>query len=285
MPSMLTLGGYLTSRRPISLVREAVRTRQPFDELMVPVGCLESDLAMGLPDLQRYTIGLITLGVWGLAPAVRDRVESGSIEPIEWGVTSVLRSFQAGGRLEPTARGRFRPPTFGAPLDSDGLPVTGSMRELPARRPDVAYLHVPYADPVTGRAWAYGAGVDLIIAVAARKLVISYDIAVSEPPHLPNRFIVPRHLVGELVHRPFGGFPTNSYPLYGPCGPFYPRYIGIFDERRDSWRSEALCGEDDRAFIRRFASDDDLSLTIGFGPAPTPEVVRHRKELMAWLMN
>lgn len=283
MVGMLTLGGYLTSRRPISLVREAVRNREPFEELMVPVGCLETDLALGLRSLKRYTIGLISLGVWGLAPTARHRIETGDVEAVEWGVTSVLRSLQAGGRLEPSARGRFRPPTFGSPIDGDGLPTTPVYREIPARRPDVAYLHVPYADPVRGVAWGYGLGVDMIIGAAARSLVISYEIATAAPPDLPNRFVIPRHLIGDLRHRPFGAFPTACYPLYGPCAPFYPRYFDLFDARADAWRDDDLCGDDDRAWVERFVRDDDLDRTIDFAEAPTAEIAGHRRELLQWL--
>lgn len=285
MNRMLTLGGYLTSRRPISLVREAVRDALPIDELMVPVGCVETDLALGLRSLRRCTIGLISLGVWGLAPTARHRIEAGEVDAVEWGVTSVLRSFQAGGRLEPSIRGRFRPPVFGHPLDDDGLPTTPVYRELPGRRPDVAFLHVPYADPVRGIAWGYGLGVDLIIGAAARSLVISYEVAVESPPNLPNRFVVPRHLVGELRHRPFGAFPTACYPLYGPCAPFYPRYLRLFEERGDAWRDDTLCGDDDRNWVSRFTEGDDLHRTIGFAAAPSEEVATHRRELMQWLMQ
>lgn len=285
MTRMLSMGGYLTSRRPISLARQSVREQHAFTDILATVGCLEADIALGIPSIRRVTIGLLTLGVWGLAPTLRSRVESGDVEPIEWGATTCLRSLQAGARQEYVARGRFRPPFYGAPLDEAGLASTQSLREVKATRPDVAHIHVPYADPETGYAWGYGVGYDMILASAARRIVVSYDVATKSPPNLPNRFVIPRNLRAELVHRPFGAFPTGCFPLYGPCAPFYPHYLRRFSERPDAWAGSDICGQEDREFIHAVASAEDLDVTIGFGAAPVAEVSNHRKELMSWLSN
>lgn len=277
------LGGYLSSRRPVSLVRSAVRSGEQINIIIVPFGSIETELVLGVSTVQKLVYGVISLGVFGLAPLVRQKVEAGLVETVEYGATSLLRALQAGARQQPYALSRTHPPFLGPFLDEDGLPRQEQVSQIPSWRPTVAYIHVPYADPQQRRAWVYGIGPDLIMAAAARKTHVTFDVAVEQPPRLPNIFTLPPHLITSLENRPFGAFPTHCYPLYGAYPPFYADYIDTFHGMSgEQWREQFISPSDEQ-FIRSAVEKQDRERLMNFGPAPDRHIAMHREELLTWL--
>jgi hypothetical protein len=159
----------------------------------------------------------------------------------------------------------------------NGVPGLAAVSAL---RPDVGLLHVPYADPATRTAWGYGVGPDLMLAAACRRLHVSYDVATSAPPPLPNRFAVPPHLIHRLEHRPLGAFPSACWPLYGPYAPFYAEYAER--ARQEDAPVPSAIAEADLEFVRR-ALRHDAGAILGFDGPPASAVHDHRRELERWL--
>ncbi|MGH8883137.1 MAG: hypothetical protein ACRD0P_38305, partial [Stackebrandtia sp.] len=209
--------GYQLNRRPVGLI---LRSRQewPWTSAYTVFGSIESDLAATVDRLRHMTYASVSLGPFGLAPTVRRRAERGDLSVSPVGGSAIIA-----GLCRQAGRGAMA----GRPLDPmDGPPLSARGDAVPARQVGgTVLLHVPFANPDTGYAWGYGPGLDHLFASAARKLVVSYDVAVAIPPALPNSFVIPPDGITELVHLPYGAFPSSSWPLYRTAAPFLAEYV------------------------------------------------------------
>lgn len=272
----VAFGGYEFQRRPVALARRVARGQLDPEALIAAFGGIETDIAVRNPSVQELSYGTLTLGVYGLAPAATARVTAGQVRTHEYGATSILRSLQAG------ARELHHMPSYAVPPSArnhDGR-IIGNLAAL---RPKLGLLHVPYADPVTGYAWGYGIGPDLLLAAACEQVVVSYDIAVATPPMVPGAFVIPPNMVAGLIHQPLGAFPSGAYPLYPPYAPFYETYFRAESHRTS--RTSPVVEADDRSFLKRFLQLDDLRLLLPATNNVAVEIRKHRKDLSAWIQT
>ena len=282
----LGLGGYLNSRRPVSLVRDRLREgRTEYESLVVVFGGIETELAVNLMEISRIVFGVVSLGILGLCPSVRRRVEAGEVAAEGYGATSLLRALQSGSRSEagfPVGEALHRG------LRSRGVASVGpsGRREIPSCTPDESFVHVPFGNGHKGIAWGYAPGPDLMLTAASSRVIVSYDIEVEEPPPLPNLFIIPTHLISSLEHRPFGAFPAASYPLYGPCVPatvtYLEEYYSIDGGNHETFVN-SLAALTDREFVAQYSSRKELDQIIGVGLHTHPSAEEYAERLIEWI--
>jgi glutaconate CoA-transferase subunit A len=208
--STLGLAGYQLARRPVGLVlKTKSEGRWEWDSAFTVFGSVETDMAVSIPNLRSLTYASVSLGIFGLAPTVRRRAETGSLTVFPRGANDLVYAL-----AREAARSE----------QDDRTSVNGQDVLTQRLRLDAVFMHLPFANPKTGYAWGYAPGLDFLFASVAERLVISYDVAVESPPLLPNLFVMPPDAIASLIHMPFGAFPTSCWPLYGMSAPFLAEY-------------------------------------------------------------
>jgi glutaconate CoA-transferase subunit A len=216
------LGGWIFYNTPMALVRALVRAGRRDLGLVPAPGSIGPDLLIGAGVVSRVHCVFITFEHLGLAPQFRRRAEDGTLSVLEMdgaGLAGGLRAaatdlpympiFDLGTDLPRVNPEWYRP-----------LPPVGGRRFLavPPLKLDVAFLHGQQADEHGNVQLLGGAFFDPLIALAARRVIVSVDRLV------PNRVIrraasrtkLPGYLVHGVVETPRGAHPTGSHALYDP---------------------------------------------------------------------
>ncbi|MGI6413093.1 MAG: CoA transferase subunit A [Syntrophomonadaceae bacterium] len=99
---------------------------------------------------------------------------------------------------------------------------SGPIALVPAAQPDVAFIHVQFADK-SGNAQIWGVGInDDLIARAAQKVVITCEkiIPSSEIRKIPGMTAIQSYCVAGVVEVPFGSHPLGVAGFYWTDMPF-----------------------------------------------------------------
>ena len=227
---MLALGGITLYRRPVSFVRALLRryleTGLPKDiTLLTFTAGLESDVLVGSGMVSRIRTCYFGLEIFGLAPMFTYYANRGQIEVIEESEASL-----AAGLRAQMANVGFMPARAWLGTDLTVLrpevrtvldPYSGEeLIAFPAIQPDLAVIHALQGD-LDGNAIIGGnKGVDLELAVTARKVVVTSEEILPELKHAD--------LVAPFVHHiasaPFGALPSSCHPLYPLDGSAFLQY-------------------------------------------------------------
>lgn len=219
--AVIGIGGFVTSNKPMALLRALMRQRRRNLTIAVAAGSLEIDLLLGLDMVRR----LITsyAGAESIAPvaplfaarAGRD-VE---LEEVDLGTFAQMLRAQAlripfmpvrgpVGTDLPRLNPRLRPiedPFGGPPLYA-----------APALELDFALLHATQADP-HGNVQHLGATfVDALVARAARRVIVEVERLVpnEEIRRRPGDTTLPAAFVDQVVVAPYGAHPFASHGGY-----------------------------------------------------------------------
>ena len=216
----VALGGGLSNREPMALVRELVRQRRRGLRLVGSAHGIDVDLLVAggcVSVVEESYVGYEQ--DFGLAPAFRRAAESGAVEVRETCCYTLLQQLRAAEMGLPfmPVRGivgsdilRLHP-EFG----QIECPFTGQrLVAVPALAPDVALLHVPVADRVGNCALPRPVVLDERFAYASAQVVVSAE-RIVEPGGLSDAEVtLPYYTVGAVVAAPFGAHPTSCYPHY-----------------------------------------------------------------------
>jgi len=218
------IGGWGPRRKPMSLVRELVRSDVK-DLTVVAYGGPEVGMLCAAGKVKKLVYGFVTMDAIPLEPNFRKAREAGAIEVMEldegmfqWGLRA------AGMRMSflPTRCGLgtdvlARNPelkTVQSPYDDGEVYVA-----MPALKLDVALLHVNEADRL-GNTLTRSADplFDDLFARAATQCFVSTErlvdrLSLDEQSARFNQF--ERYLVTGVVHAPCGAHPTYNGPDYG----------------------------------------------------------------------
>ena len=149
---------------------------------------------------------------------------------------------------------------FGQGMD---CPFTGErLLLLPALEPDVALIHVQRADAY-GNAQLDGLQfMDLDIAMAARRVILSTERIVSNDQirRAPDQTKIPFFTVDAVVEVPFGSAPHECYGIYEP-------FFKHMDDYAAATRDDAEAGV--KQYLERYYREtrrlEWLSLVAGHG--------------------
>jgi len=219
--SYLAIGGFGAVRIPNAIVHEVVRQRKKDLGFLGHTSTHDFQLLAAGKCFNRldaaYVVGLEARG---LSRVARKYMESGEVKVTEW------TNFALATRLKAAADGA----SFGLTrcmLGTDTFkmsaakevecPFTGKKyAAVPALWPDVAAIHVHFADKY-GNSIIRGISVaDLELARAAKRLIITAERIVNNSAirDRPTVTSIPFYLVDAVVEVPFGSYPGNMPHLY-----------------------------------------------------------------------
>ncbi len=211
----VALGGFLSTRHPMALVRALLRRNVRDLVIIAPAGGIDADLMIASGAVRKIIFGACSLDLAGPAPAFRRAAESGTVATVDYGVASLYRAFEAGWRGLPAQPARYL-------LGSAMRPYHPARNHrdradlvcLPALRPDVALIHADRAT-VDGDVRFLVPALDMALAWASERVIVSVERVVdrSSGAHWGSAGIARDH-VHVLVEAPWGAHPCSCPPEY-----------------------------------------------------------------------
>ncbi|WP_211230637.1 CoA transferase subunit A [Alicyclobacillus herbarius] len=243
--STVAIGGSSLSRKPMALIRALARSSVKDLRLIVDVGGPDVDLLLGTGSVAEVIYAFVGFEVLGLAPHFRRARQKGTARFEEWTEYTVMAGLDATIKRVP-----FLPTHAG--LATDVLSVNHSFRRfkdpfhgeelvaVPALKPDVALIHVNYAD-AKGNGVILGDGhVDVLCAKAARRTYMSCERIISSDElqrYGRDVQVLRVHTTG-VVELPWGAHPTGCAPDYRADLRHLQDYLK-YSANEDAWREYA----------------------------------------------
>lgn len=214
----IAVGGAILCRQPMALLRELVRQGRRDLTLQARLAGLGVDLLVGGGCVSRVESACQGLGGFGPAPNFRRAVGADTVESRDVTEGSMIGRFEAAASGLPFYPLRPRPGTD--LVDSPDIaliedPFTrdrvGALR--PAV-PDIAVIHGYFADEagnVQHPACHGGDNVDILIAKAAKKVIVTVEqvVSCSEVARRPHQTYIPHDWVDAVVEAPYGAHPGS----------------------------------------------------------------------------
>lgn len=243
----LGLGGMTMYRRPVAFVRELLKHAHGSASasaysltLLAFTAGYESDLLVGAGLIKRVRSCYFGLEVFGLAPMFTQAANLGNIEIVEeteaslaFGMRAALADvgFMAGRGWLGTDLLMLRPDvkTIADPYSGETLVA------FPAVQCDVAVIHALKADRAGNAVIGSNQGVDIELAMLARKTIITAEAVVDKL----ERADIPSPAVTAVAHAPRGAWPTSCHPFYPVGGGEILKYIDACNSEQfdEYWRS------------------------------------------------
>jgi len=218
--ALVALGGGLSARLPMALVRELIRQGRRGLHVVGSAHGIDVDLLIATGAIAVCEESYVGFEQdLGLAPAYRRAAETGAIEVRESCCATILAQLRAA--------------EFGVPF----LPVRGvkgsdirrlhpEYRELvcpftgetlvvvPPLRPDVALIHAPLGDRRGNLHLEQPYVLDEHFAAASREVIATVERIGSAQEVAAAGVTIPAHLVSAVAEVPYGAHPTSCYPAY-----------------------------------------------------------------------
>jgi glutaconate CoA-transferase, subunit A len=250
---MIALGGGLSARLPMAIVREMIRQGRRGLHVVGSAHSMDVDLLIAVGAIRRCEESYVGFEQdLGLAPAYRRAAEGGEIEIAESCCVTMLTQLRATEMGLPflPVRGvkgsdlRRLHPEYGEVT----CPFTGEVLvAVPALRPDVALLHAPIGDRYGNLHLDQPYVLDERFAGASAMVVATVDRVVSTEEVIHAGVTIPAHLVAAVAAVPYGAHPSSCYPNYA-----YDR------EHLAEYVQAAQSGGDDLAkYLQQYVFDVD----------------------------
>ncbi len=218
--TMIALGGGLSARLPMALVRELIRQGRSGLHVIGSAHGIDVDLLVAAGALAVCEESYVGFEQdLGLAPAYRRAAESGAIEVRESCCATILSQLRAAEFGLPflPVRGvkgsdiRRLHPEYGEVT----CPFTGeTLVAVPPLRPEAALIHAPLGDRRGNLHLDQPYVLDERFAAASRNVVATVDRIVGSEEVERAGITVPAHLVAAVAEVPYGAHPTSCYPGY-----------------------------------------------------------------------
>lgn len=221
----VALGGCTMSRTPTAMIWALIRTGRRDLTVSRSIVSSEGDWLYASGASSHIVTSWFSQGiVWGVSKVMRHYTETGAARFTEWSHMGLGLRYRAGAMGVPFIPARSMIGSDVAERLGDAVkqmecPFTGEkLLLLPALNPDVALIHVQRADPY-GNAQIDGLQfMDIDIAMAARRVILTTERIVSNDQirRAPDRTRIPFFTVDAVVEVPFGSAPHECYGLYEP---------------------------------------------------------------------
>lgn len=240
----VAVGGCTMSRTPVAMVWALIRAGRKDLTVSRSIVSTEGDLLYAAGASRHIVTSWFSQGiVWGISKVMRHYTESGAAKFEEWSHMSMGLRYRAGAMGVPfiptrSMLGSGVREVVGDSAKDMVCPYTGeTLLLLPALNPDVALIHVQRADEY-GNAQLDGLQfMDLDIAMAARRVVLTTERIVSNDQirRTPDLTKIPFFTVDAVVEVPFGSAPHECYGLYEP-------FFGHLDSYAKATKDDPVAG-------------------------------------------
>lgn len=280
---IIALGGKLSAREPMGIVREIVRQGKRSLHSIGGAHGMDVDLLCAggvLGIVQHSYVGFEA--DFGLAPNYRRACESGSVKVKETdcaAMTMQLRAAQFGLPFMPTPLVAGTDILkFNEEITQMTCPFTGQKVNLvPAMRPNVVILHAHKADEEGNIKILPPFFADAMLAETAEKVIVSVEEIISRDEMKKIGSTIPYYLVAALVELPLGAHPTSCYPSYTYDRAHMDMYVKAAQRGGDAFRSEYM-----DPFVYRCKSHADYLEAIG-GDRKQNDLTRWSENKDCWL--
>lgn len=218
--ALVALGGGLSARLPMALVRELVRQGRTGLHVVGSAHGIDVDLlvAVGAVDVVEESYVGFEQDL-GLAPAFRRAAEAGTVEVRETCCATVLTQLRAAEQGVPFLPVRGVKGSDVRSLHAEyaevTCPFTGEVLvAVPPLRPDVTLLHAPVGDRHGNLHLEQPYVLDERFAAASAAVVATVDRLGAPDEVAAAGVTIPGHLVAAVTEVPFGAHPTSCYPGY-----------------------------------------------------------------------
>jgi glutaconate CoA-transferase subunit A len=218
--ALVALGGGLSARLPMALVRELVRQGRRGLHVVGSAHSIDVDLLVAAGSLAVCEESYVGFEQdLGLAPAYRRAAQTGAIEVRESCCGTILAQLRAAEFGLPfiPVRGvkgsdiRRLHPEYGEVT----CPFTGeTLVVVPPLRPDVALLHAPLGDRRGNLHLDQPYVLDERFAAASRNVVATVERIAAMEEVAAAGVTIPGHLVTAVAEVPYGAHPSSCYPAY-----------------------------------------------------------------------
>ena len=218
--SMVALGGGLSARLPMALVRQLIRAGTDDLHVVGSAHSIDVDLLVAAGSISVCEESYVGYEQdHGLAPSFRRAAQQGSLEVRESCCDTMLTQLRAAEMGLP-----FLPVHGVKGTDIEALhpeysrvtcPFTGeSFVAVPPLAPDVALIHAPIGDRSGNLHLEQPYVLDERFAVASAMVIATVDrIAPTEEVQAVG-IVIPFYRVAAVAEAPFGAHPSSSYPGY-----------------------------------------------------------------------
>lgn len=243
----VAIGGGLSSREPMAVVRELIRQGRRDLRLVGSAHGIDVDLLC-----QAGAVGASAESYvgfehdFGMAPGYRRAIESGAAVAEDSCCYTIVQQLRAAAMGLPFMPIRSVRGTDFETLHPEYVPMrcpfTGQdLLLVPAITPDVAIIHAQYGD-VHGNLRIEGPPVaDRLFARASRLVLATVErIVTNDEIQTRGGVTIPYFYVTAIAEVPFGAHPTACYPFYAYDRPHTARYIAAAKAGPDTFRREYL---------------------------------------------
>jgi glutaconate CoA-transferase subunit A len=229
--SVVALGGGLSARLPMAMVRELIRQGRRGLHVVGSAHSIDVDLLVAAGALAICEESYVGFEQdLGLAPAYRRAAENATIEVRESCCATILAQLRAAEYGLP-----FMPVRGVKGSDIRGLhpeygevtcPFTGeTLVAVPPLQPDVALIHALLGDRYGNLHLDQPYVLDERFAAASRNVVATVERLVGTEQVRSEGITIPAHLVAAVCEVPYGAHPTSCYPAYAYDRPHLADYV------------------------------------------------------------
>lgn len=218
--SVVALGGGLSARLPMALVRQLVRAGTSGLHVVGSAHSIDVDILVAAGAIAISEESYVGFEQdHGLARAFRRAAEDGAIQVREsccYTLLTQLRAAEMGLPFLPVRGVKGSDilalhPEYG----EVACPFTGeTLVAVPALEPDVALIHAPIGDCAGNLHLDQPYVLDERFAVASKAVIATVDRIVPTEELVRLGIVIPGHRVAAITEVPYGAHPTSSYPGY-----------------------------------------------------------------------
>lgn len=242
----VAIGGGLSSREPMAVLREIVRQRIDGLTLVGSAHGIDVDLLCGAGAVAVSAESYVGFEQdFGMAPNYRRACEAGAVQVRDSCCYTLVQQLRAAIQGLPFLPIRSVRGTDIMKLHPEyrsmTCPFTGEEFVLvPALTPDVAILHAQAGDR-HGNLWIEGPPVaDVLFAKASRKVIATVEELIPGQEFAGRAATIPYLYVTALAEVPYGAHPTACYPRYAYDREHTAEYYGWASEGSRSFREHYL---------------------------------------------
>jgi len=216
----VALGGALSLREPVSIIREIIRQEKKDLHLIGNAHGIDVDMLCGAGSVGTAEVTYVGFEFdFGIALNYRKVCESGKVKVLENNCVTLINQLRASAfGLSFVAQKSFGGtdilklhPEFKmikSPFNGEKVVL------VPPIRPDVALIHAQYADTLGNIRIEEPFASDIILSRASEKVIVSAEKIISPDDMSSLKPNIPYFEITAVVEAPYGAHPTSCYPNY-----------------------------------------------------------------------